>query len=76
MEDGTHLHVKFSRPKKKPCAFCSVLSSGFLCDYPVGPGRTCNKAVCGGCRTSIAAGIDYCPEHKGLLPQQPNLFDK
>lgn len=75
MEDGTTVHANRGRQKKK-CAFCSMIHAPLLCDYPVGTGKTCDKAVCVGCATRIAIGIDYCPEHKDLLPQQPNLFDK
>lgn len=35
----------------------------FLCDYPVGHGKTCDKELCDQHVKPIAPGIHYCSAH-------------
>lgn len=46
------------------CA-CGALA-GYLCDYPVGQDRTCDRALCRACAERGHAGEDlhYCPDHR------------
>lgn len=38
-------------------------AADFLCDYPVGRGKTCDLALCGCCRESIGEERDLCRVH-------------
>lgn len=40
----------------------------FLCDQPVGKGRTCDAPLCLCCRTEVASGIDQCDFHVRTEP--------
>lgn len=40
----------------------------FLCDQPVGRGRTCDAPLCRCCRTAVADGIDQCDFHTRTEP--------
>lgn len=53
------------------CARCSGVAD-FLCDWPVGRGKTCDLTLCRRCRVRVAGeadedddagAIDYCPQH-------------
>lgn len=35
----------------------------FLCDYPVGEGKTCDRPMCDKHRNNIAPEMDYCDHH-------------
>lgn len=41
-------------------------SSDFLCDYPVGDGKTCDASLCASCASEVAPDLHYCPSHKAL----------
>jgi hypothetical protein len=38
-------------------------TADFLCDYPMGRGKTCDLALCGCCRESIGEERDLCRVH-------------
>lgn len=38
-------------------------AADFLCDYPVGKGKTCDLALCGCCRESLGEERDLCRIH-------------
>lgn len=40
--------------------------SEYLCDFPIGDGRTCDIALCGECRTTIGEDLDLCRVHRGM----------
>ena len=78
-----HINRGRSRGPKRHCKFChSDYYGGKLCDFPIGPGRTCDAQMCDACartlgrqNTEIAPGtgikrlndtIDVCPLHRGL----------
>ena len=44
------------------CADCGDVSE-FLCDYPVGDGKTCDRSVCKNHSKIIAPNIHYCHAH-------------
>lgn len=56
-----------SRTGPKACSSCSVLTRRpKLCDFPLAgakAGKTCDRALCDGCATSIGPNRDYCPAH-------------
>jgi hypothetical protein len=35
----------------------------YLCDFPIAPGKTCDKAMCEEHRRVVAPGVDYCRDH-------------
>jgi transcriptional regulator with XRE-family HTH domain len=45
----------------QPCSFCGQVSE-YLCDYPLGAGKTCSANICPQCRTHDGK-YDYCPQH-------------
>jgi hypothetical protein len=45
----------------QPCENCGE-PSDFLCDYPVGEGKTCDLPLCRKCRTHVGK-YDFCPIH-------------
>lgn len=44
---------------------CAAVS-GWLCDYPVGEGKTCDLPLCGSHAYEVAPNIHYCPGHLTL----------
>lgn len=40
----------------------------FLCDQPIGRGKSCDAPLCKCCRTEIAPGIDQCDFHARTEP--------
>lgn len=44
------------------CAVC--LDAGYyLCDFPVGSGKTCDRPLCDDHRHGVAPDLDYCNAH-------------
>jgi len=43
------------------CSNCGQ-ASDWLCDYPVGTGKTCSLPICDQCRTHVGK-YDFCPIH-------------
>lgn len=44
------------------CADCSWVS-GYLCDYPVGKGKTCDRPLCEDHANEVAPDLHYCNVH-------------
>lgn len=42
-----------------------------LCDWKLGDGRTCDKAICVACSASPAPDKDLCPDHAKLWAAHP-----
>jgi hypothetical protein len=51
-----------ARCSQSACPFPAL----FLCDYPIGKGRTCSARVCSTHRRPSGAA-DHCPRHAGAL---------
>lgn len=47
------------------CADCAGFGD-FLCDYPVGDGKTCDRPMCGEHVNEIAPEVHYCAGHMKL----------
>jgi hypothetical protein len=62
--------VHTSKPAKA-CATCQERFAAFQCDFPIAPGKTCDKYLCSDCKVSEGAGFDYCPEHP--RPPTPDM---
>lgn len=45
-----------------PCACCGAVAD-FLCDYPVGEDKTCDRQLCIHCAAELAPQLHYCPSH-------------
>lgn len=45
------------------CQRCQRLDATRLCDFPIGEGKTCDKALCIGCTIRIGRDTDYCRDH-------------
>ena len=46
-----------------PVCACGV-ASDFLCDYPMGKGKTCDLPLCDSCRHSVDDDTDLCRIHR------------
>lgn len=44
------------------CADCMAVGD-FLCDYPVGDGKTCDRPICGDHAHEIGPDLHYCNAH-------------
>ena len=40
-----------------------MASTDFLCDYPVGDGRTCDLPLCRSHAYQVGDDVHYCPNH-------------
>lgn len=60
--DGGHGHI--CGPGVKPCIQCGTMAE-YLCDYPMGRGKTCDAQLCE--RHAIVQGR--------VIERQPRLFD-
>ena len=47
----------------KHCADCAGVS-GFLCDFPVGKGKTCDRPMCERHACEIGPDLHYCSTHE------------
>ncbi len=45
------------------CAAGCGASTDFLCDYPVGEGKTCDAPLCDSHAHEVAPNVHYCPGH-------------
>lgn len=44
------------------CSYCGDVGE-FLCDYPVGNGKTCDRQVCKSHANEVADDVHYCHSH-------------
>lgn len=58
------VHICFGRGQKPPpgCRECGAMSE-FLCDFPVGDGKTCDRDLCAEHAHEIGPEQHYCTEH-------------
>lgn len=47
------------------CSECddNVTGAEFLCDYPVGHDKTCDRYLCKACAKTVGRDMHYCPSH-------------
>ena len=50
---------------------CAAVSD-FLCDYPVGEGKTCDLPLCSSHAYEVAPNVHYCPSHLVLWQEFKN----
>ena len=46
----------------KPCASCSR-PADYLCDFPVGKGKTCDRRMCEKHAAEVGPDLHYCTAH-------------
>lgn len=59
-KEGSFTHVKGRLGKPATC--CGWVTE-FLCDYPVGEGKTCDRRLCEDHAHEVAPDIHYCSAH-------------
>jgi hypothetical protein len=56
--------------RPQPCTFDGCNRDGsFLCDFPIGAGKTCDRRICGRHARTIAKNVQHCITH-------PREFEK
>lgn len=63
--NGSFAIVKMARTPAKRCKFCGS-PARFLCDFKLAGGKTCDKPLCGLCRTPQGPDVDWCKDHVGI----------
>ena len=63
--DGSYAWLRLSgrRPRSVPCYYCAEPHSK-LCDFPLGPGRACDRKLCEDHAEIQDDGLDYCRAHR------------
>jgi hypothetical protein len=63
-EQGKPIGVVCSRVRRRRCSACGNLGAEILCDGPgARAGKTCDRALCRRCATSVGPDVDLCPAH-------------
>ena len=57
---GTTIHIRGDLGPH--CADCADVGDN-LCDYPVGNGKTCDRAICDAHAHEVAPNLHYCDAH-------------
>jgi hypothetical protein len=60
--------------KRSPRCRCGQVAD-YLCDEPMGKGKTCDLPLCEQCKTVIGNNLDLCTVH-AARQQQGSLFEK
>ena len=56
------------------CAECSDVGVN-LCDYPIGGGKTCDRAICNQHSNLVGTDMHYCTAHFGIYKSEnPEMF--
>jgi hypothetical protein len=66
MPGGGRAIVKLAPAAK--CEFCRMRPHTKLCDFPAGPGKTCDAKMCDRCATHVGRDLDNCPRHAHFKP--------
>jgi hypothetical protein len=82
LADGTVRHMKLSGRSKPPAPCVAMMKrsgetepstceqlSGYLCDYPISKGKTCDRPLCDAHATEISKNRHYCPDHRLLASE-------
>ncbi len=80
--NGMDVHMKGTK-LPAPCVahvwidgqerLCRAISA-FLCDFPAGGGRTCDRTLCEAHARQVGPNRHYCPEHQAdAIASQPQL---
>lgn len=55
-------------PARRRCAFCGAWSTK-LCDWPAGPGKTCDRPLCDKHAVNVGPNRDWCPNHPKAIKE-------
>lgn len=72
LSNGTVAIVKHAAPRRTRCQCGSGLFAELLCDWKVGPGKTCDAKICRACSTAPASGKDLCRVHTRAWHSHPS----
>lgn len=77
-EEDFHLSRVFFCPPLKPEVICEQCKDEFveaLCDFPMQPGKTCDKRLGFNCRNRVSPTKDMCGPHFRIMgtPKQTTL---
>lgn len=66
--DGT-IRIICVRGPRPTCSACHVATGTLQCDFPTGPGETCDRYLCGRCAVTQPpvfgqSRVDHCPGHE------------
>jgi hypothetical protein len=68
LPDGTRGVVCGGRRRTPRCQMPGCTRPGERqCDFPVGPGKTCDRYLCAGHAVRQGKNRDFCPDHPGQL---------
>lgn len=67
------VHLKMGKPRNRRCSYCRALVTGqrgFLCDFVLPSGKTCDRFMCDRCtqKCVLDPGKDYCRVHRVTSP--------
>lgn len=64
LPDGTVALVRMASPRPRVCKVCGRKTPDYvLCDFPTGPGKTCDVPLCKACARHTDPNTDHCPLH-------------
>lgn len=66
MPDGTMVHVRMAKERRRDCKVCGrKCTSRWLreCDFKLPSGKTCDLLMCTNCAEAIGPNEDLCPVH-------------
>lgn len=55
--------VRHSAPRRRRCCACH-LAGGYLCDWKVSEGKTCDAPICPEHALEVAPNKHLCPQHR------------
>ena len=61
MPGGGYARICGSKPMR--ACICEMELAPFLCDHPMGNGKTCDRPLGEDCRTHVDPDLDFCPDH-------------
>lgn len=76
MADGSVLFICSRSKRRVMCGLCRKLEAEFLCDYKIGPKRTCDRPLCSKCAIEVGPNTHQCFVHKGQQEELPLFTSK
>lgn len=55
------------------CGNCNTAAADFLCDAPLGDGRTCDRQLCIDCADEVGADLHLCPLHTSMARDEVRI---
>lgn len=78
--DGSNIFMCGEGLRQKDLVLCSQPGhppryADFLCDYPVGEGRTCDLPLCPECAKRVGPDRHFCPVHFAEFARKVGIDD-